>query len=257
MNNISAPFFYPNLPRIIGHRGAYNSTPENTLIAFRKAAQLGARWVEIDVRLSSDKVPVIFHDDDVNRTTNGQGPVGSFSLRSLKQLDAGSYYHTAFSGEKIPTLLETISLCIELNLGMNIEIKPNYGQAAETVTAVLAIINQFEELLKGNVLFSSFDFLCLETLINFSPVWPRALLVNDLNNDWLANTKALECYALNPNYNCLTSIENIKLVLDSGLRIIPFTVNQVSTANKLLRLGINSIITDDLESLNSLQNYKM
>ena len=257
MNNILASFFYPNLPSIIGHRGAYNSAPENTLIAFRKAAQLGARWVEIDVRLSSDKVPVIFHDDEVNRTTNGQGPVGSFSLKSLKQLDAGSYYHTAFSGEKIPTLLETISLCIELNLGMNIEIKPNYGQAAETVTAVLEIINQFQELLKGNVLFSSFDFLCLEALINFSPEWPRALLVNDLNNDWLANTKALECYALNPNYNCLTSIENIKLVLDSGLRIIPFTVNHISKAEKLLRLGVHSIITDDLRSLNALKNYKI
>ena len=70
MNNILVPFFYPNLPSIIGHRGAYSSAPENTLIAIRKAAQLGAKWVEIDVRLSSDKVPVIFHDDEVNRTTN-------------------------------------------------------------------------------------------------------------------------------------------------------------------------------------------
>ena len=256
MNDILVPFFYPNLPSIIGHRGAYSSAPENTLIALRKAAQLGAKWVEIDVRLSSDKVPVIFHDDEVNRTTNGQGPVGSFTIESLKKLDAGSYYHTDFSGEKIPTLLETISLCIELNLGINIELKPNYGQAAETVTAVLATINQFQEQLKSNVLFSSFDLLCLEELINVSPEWPRALLVNDLNNDWLANTKALECYALNPNYNCLNRIENIKSVLDSGLRIIPFTVNQVSIANKLLRLGINSIITDDLKSLNSLQNYR-
>ena len=145
MNNILASFFYPNLPSVIGHRGAYNSAPENTLIAFRKAAQLGARWVEIDVRLSSDKVPVIFHDNEVNRTTNGQGPVGTLTLKSLKKLDAGSYYHTDFSGEKIPTLLETISLCIELNLGINIEIKPNYGQATETVTAILAIINRFQE----------------------------------------------------------------------------------------------------------------
>ena len=162
MNNILASLFYPNLPSIIGHRGAFNSAPENTLSAFRKAAQLGARWVEIDVRLSSDKVPVIFHDNVVNRTTNGQGPVGTFTLDSLKKLDAGSYYHTDFSGEKIPTLLETIRLCIELNLGINIEIKPNYGQAAETVTAVLTIINRFQEQLKGNVLFSSFDLLCLE-----------------------------------------------------------------------------------------------
>ena len=88
------------------------------------------------------------------------------------------------------------------------------------------------------------------------PEWPRALLVNDLNNDWLSNTKALECYALNPNYNCLASIENIKSILDSKLRIIPFTVNQISIAKNLLRLGVHSIITDDLKSLKSLKDYK-
>ena len=256
MNNTLASFFYPKLPNIIGHRGAYNSAPENTLISFRKAAQLGAKWIEIDVRLSSDKIPVVFHDNDVDRTTNGQGPVQSFTLKSLQELDAGSHYHIDFSGEKVPTLLQTITLCIELNLGLNIEIKPNFGQAAETVTAILATINPFQEQLRGNVLFSSFNLLCLKKLINLCPEWPRALLVNDLNNDWLSNTKTLECYALNPNYTCLANIENINSILDSKLRIIPFTVNQISIAKNLLRLGVHSIITDDLKSLKSLKDYK-
>ena len=192
----------------------------------------------------------------IRDSTNGQGPVDSFTLESLQELDAGSHYHTDFSGEKVPTLLQAITLCIELNLGLNIEIKPNFGQAAETVTAILATINPFQEQLRGNVLFSSFNLLCLKKLINLSPEWPRALLVNDLNNDWLTNTKALECYALNPNYNCLASIENIKSILDSKLRIIPFTVNQISIAKNLLRLGVHSIITDDLKSLKSLKDYK-
>ena len=257
MNNALASFFYPKLPSIIGHRGAYNSAPENTLISFRKAAQLGAKWIEIDVRLSSDKIPVVFHDNEVDRTTNGQGPVDTFTLESLQELDAGSYYHTDFSCEKVPTLLQAITLCIELNLGLNIEIKTNFGQAAETVTAILATINPFQEQLRGNVLFSSFNLLCLKKLVNLSPDWPRALLVNDLNNDCLTHTKALECYALNPNYNCLANIENIKSILDSGLRIIPFTVNQISIAKNLLRLGVHSIITDDLESLKLLKNYKI
>ena len=257
MNNALASFFYPKLPSIIGHRGAYNSAPENTLISFRKAAQLGAKWIEIDVRLSSDKIPVVFHDNEVDRTTNGQGPVDTFTLESLQELDAGSYYHTDFSCEKVPTLLQAITLCIELNLGLNIEIKTNFGQAAETVTAILATINPFQEQLRGNILFSSFNLLCLKELINLSPEWPRALLVNDLNNDWLTNTKALGCYALNPSYECLASIQNVKSILASGLRIIPFTVNQISIAKNLLRLGVHSIITDDLRSLNSLKNYKI
>ncbi len=257
MNNSLASFFYPKLPNIIGHRGAYNLAPENTLISFRKAAQLGATWIEIDVRLSSDKIPVVFHDNDVDRTTDGQGPVQSFTLRALQKLDAGSHYHSDFSGEKVPTLLQTITLCIELNLGLNIEIKPNFGQATETVTAILATINPFQEQLRGNVLFSSFNLLCLKKLINLCPEWPRALLVNDLNNDWLTKTKALECYALNPNYKCLSSIEDIKSILNSGLRIIPFTVNQSSIAKNLLGLGVHSIITDDLGSLNLLKNYEI
>ena len=257
MNNALASFFYPKLPSIIGHRGAYNSAPENTLISFRKAAQLGANWIEIDVRLSSDKIPVVFHDNEVDRTTNGQGPVDTFTLESLQELDAGSHYHTHFAGEKVPTLFQAITLCIELNLGLNIEIKPNFGQSAETVTAILATINPFQEQLRGNVLFSSFNLLCLKELINLSPEWPRALLVNDLNNDWLTNTKALGCYALNPSYECLASIQNVKSILASGLRIIPFTVNQISIAKNLLRLGVHSIITDDLRSLNSLKNYKI
>ena len=257
MNNALASFFYPKLPSIIGHRGAYNSAPENTLISFRKAAQLGAKWIEIDVRLSSDKIPVVFHDNEVDRTTNGQGPVDTFTLESLQELDAGSHYHTDFSCEKVPTLLQAITLCIELNLGLNIEIKPNFGQAAETVTAILATINPFQEQLRGNVLFSSFNLLCLKELINLSPEWPRALLINDLNNDWLTNTKALGCYALNPSYECLANIQNVKSILASGLRIIPFTVNQISVAKNLLRLGVHSIITDDLRSLNSLKNYKI
>ena len=118
MNNTLASFFCPKLPNIIGHRGAYNSAPENTLTSFRKAAQLGAKWIEIDVRLSSDKIPVVFHDNEVNRTTNGQGPVDSFTLESLQELDAGSHYHIDFSGEKVPTLLQTITVCIELNLSL-------------------------------------------------------------------------------------------------------------------------------------------
>ena len=256
VNNTLASFFFPKLPNIIGHRGAYNSAPENTLISFRKAAQLGATWIEVDVRLSSDKIPVVFHDDDIDRTTNGQGPMQSFTLKSLQKLDAGRHYHIDFSGEKVPTLLQTITLCIELNLGLNIEIKPNFGQATETVKAILATINPFQEQLRGNVLFSSFNLFCLKKLINLWPEWPRALLVNDLNNDWLTDTKALECYALNPNYKCLSSIEDIKAILDSGLRIIPFTVNHISIAKNLLGLGVHSIITDDLKTLKSLKNYK-
>ena len=85
MNNILAPFFTPLVPEIIGHRGACNSTPENTIVSILRAAKLGAKWLELDVRLSRDKVPVIFHDDTLDRTTNSNGLVNKLTLKSLKQ----------------------------------------------------------------------------------------------------------------------------------------------------------------------------
>ena len=88
--NILAPFFIPDIPKLIGHRGASSLAPENTLISISTAAKLKAKWVEVDVRLSADKIPIIFHDETLNRTTNAKGLVNKFTLEFLKTLDAGS-----------------------------------------------------------------------------------------------------------------------------------------------------------------------
>ena len=249
MNNILAPFFIPLMPKIIGHRGACNSTPENTIVSIRKAAKLGAKWIEVDVRLSGDKVPVIFHDDTLDRTTNSDGLVSKLSLKSLKQLDAGSWYDDSFLGEQIPTLLETINQCLKLNLGINLEIKPNFGEEQETVKAVLSIIQKFEQNLKNNILFSSFDVSCLKVLLYLAPQWPRGLLLNNLGPGWLDCAKSLNCYSVHPNFECLKNSTDINAVTDLGLCIIPYTVNDRSAAKNLLHLGAKSIITDNLEAL--------
>jgi len=237
------------MPKIIGHRGACNSTPENTIVSIRKAAKLGAEWIEEDVRLSGDKVPVIFHDDTLDRTTNSDGLVSKLSLKSLKQLDAGSWYDDSFLGEQIPTLLETINQCLKLNLGINLEIKPNFGEEQETVKAVLSIIQKFEQNLKNNILFSSFDVSCLQALLSLAPQWPRGLLLNNLGPGWLDCAKSLNCYSVHPNFECLKNSTDINAVTDLGLCIIPYTVNDRSAAKNLLHLGAKSIITDNLEAL--------
>ena len=249
MSNILAPFFIPLMPKIIGHRGACNSTPENTIVSIRKAARLVAKWIEEDVRLSGDKVPVIFHDDTLDRTTNSDGLVSKLSLKSLKQLDAGSWYDDSFLGEQIPTLLETINQCLKLNLGINLEIKPNFGEEQETVKAVLSIIRKFEQNLKNNILFSSFDVFCLQVLLYLAPQWPMGFLLDNLGPDWLDCAKSLNCYSVHPNFECLKNSIDINAVTDLGLCIIPYTVNDQSAAKNLLHLGAKSIITDNLEAL--------
>ena len=110
------------LPRLIGHRGAKENAPENTLASIREAARQGARWVELDVMLSRDQRPVIIHDDTLDRTTSGTGPVPLRDVADLRALDAGTWFDPRFAGEPLPTLEEAAalkSLDAELLAGSN------------------------------------------------------------------------------------------------------------------------------------------
>src|SRR5216684_4181789 len=94
---------------VIAHRGASGHSPENTMAAFRRAVELGARFIETDLHLSRDGEIVAIHDPTLDRTTSGRGPVMAHSLDELRQLDAGSWFSPEFAGERIPTLDEILS----------------------------------------------------------------------------------------------------------------------------------------------------
>ena len=123
-------------PKVIGHRGAAENAPENTLESFRAAAAEGARWVEFDAKLTADNAVIILHDDDLDRTTNGKGPAKLNTLAELKALDAGSWFkpglQPGFAGARIPTLAETLRLLGELDLSANVELKPCPGDRKST-----------------------------------------------------------------------------------------------------------------------------
>ena len=90
------------IPPIICHRGASGYAPENTLESIRTAADLGAKWVELDVKLTRDGVPIIFHDDTLERTTNGgDRPVAECTYDEIRALEAGSWFGESFAGIKI------------------------------------------------------------------------------------------------------------------------------------------------------------
>jgi glycerophosphoryl diester phosphodiesterase len=91
-------------PLIMAHRGFQGQYPENTMAAFSAAVETGAQYLELDVSFTKDRQVVVLHDDTVDRTTNGIGPVHDYMLKDLKQLDAGSWFHPRFTHERIPTL---------------------------------------------------------------------------------------------------------------------------------------------------------
>ena len=94
-----------------------------------------------------------------------------------------------------------------------------------------------EELIKNNMLFSSFNVSCLHELLNLAPEWPRGLLLNNFNSDWLDCARSLNCYSVHPNFECMKNSTDINAVTNLGLYIIPYTVNDRSAAMHLLQLG--------------------
>lgn len=125
-----------------GHRGYRSEYPENTLISYRKAIELGVDAIEFDVWLSSDGVPVIMHDANVLRITGCNRLINSMTLAEIKELDAGMLFNEQFAGEKIPTLREVLELVGEINHAcrLGVEIK-DYRE--ETVDKTISLLKEF------------------------------------------------------------------------------------------------------------------
>jgi len=140
---------------VSGHRGYKSAFPENTLLAFQQAMELGVHMLELDLRMSKDKQIVVIHDDTVNRTTNGSGNVRELTFDQLQLLDAGSWMSPSFAGLKIPSFEQFCKLMLQYpHVLLNIEIKPSVD-ALETADAAVAQLQAFG--LFERCVFTSFD----------------------------------------------------------------------------------------------------
>src|SRR5688572_11167984 len=108
---------------VVGHRGAMGYRPENTLASYEHALELGADWIECDVHLSRDGVPVVIHDETLDRTTNGHGLVRDHSLAELKRLDAGAWFGAEYAGERLLTLHELLEWARARDTVVDVEVK--------------------------------------------------------------------------------------------------------------------------------------
>jgi glycerophosphoryl diester phosphodiesterase len=162
----------PDIPRIIGHRGAAAAAPENTLAGIARAHALGCRWVELDAKLSYDRIALLMHDDRLERTTDGSGLFADRTAAELRRLDAGRWKAPEFAGEPIPTLAEAIGLMERLGMGANIEIKACPGREVETGSRVAAELRLLWPRGHG-LLVSSFSAASLEAARAAAPELPR------------------------------------------------------------------------------------
>ena len=235
-------------PRIIAHRGGGLLAPENTLAAIRLARNLGFIAVEFDVKLTGDDVPVLMHDDSLERTTDGSGPVTEMSYQELVQLDAGSWFGNEFSGEPVPGFAAASALCREAGVWANIEIKPSPGRERQTGEVVARMAKLLWSGSNPPPLLSSFSALALEAAAVESPELPRALLVVETSPNWLAQLDRLQCVALHVSHQYLDRTL-VRAVHDSGRGVLTYTVNDSDTALDMLECGVDALVTDQLDTI--------
>jgi glycerophosphoryl diester phosphodiesterase len=240
----------PGLPRVIGHRGAAARAPENTLAGIRKARELGAAWVEFDVMLTRDGVPVLIHDETLGRTTSGRGRVADRTLAELRELDAGRWFAPSFAGERVPTLEEAVALLLELGLGANVEVKPSAGHEAATGEATTGLLARLWPPDGPGLLVSSFSRASLAAAAGAAPGIPRGLLAGRLPADWPAALTGLGCATLHLGQRWLRAAQ-LELLRGQGVPVLAYTVNRAARARDLLDggRGVAAVFTDVPDTL--------
>jgi glycerophosphoryl diester phosphodiesterase len=233
----------PELPRVIGHRGAAAVAPENTLASLRRAKELGAAWVEFDVKLTRDGAAVLIHDERLERTTDGRGEVARTTLAELRKLDAGIWFAPGFAGERVPTLAEALALCGELGLGVNVEIKPCAGREAETARVAVETLLELWSEDRPAPLVSSFAPVCLAVARELAPAMPRGYLAGRLPPRWQQRLDDYGCATLHLN-DRRTSARQRAVVLAAGVPLVLYTVNDPSRARELLEAGVTALFSD-------------
>ncbi len=230
-------------PLVLAHRGASAYAPENTLAAFRLAFEMGADGIEVDATLTQDRVPVILHDDTVDRTTNGKGAIKQMALAEAQRLDAGSWFNQKFHGEKIPTLEQVLAEFGTRGL-VNIELKSRFPQRDGLELAVAQVIERTHTA--ERVLISSFNPLSLYRIMKIEPRWPRGLIYSPhlpiyLSRAWLRSIARAN--ALHPAHSLINS-EFVAWARRKGYRINTWTVDDPIEMKRLMALGVDAIMTN-------------
>ena len=244
--------------RVIAHRGASGFAPENTLAAFRLAAQAGASFIETDLQLTSDARLVAIHDETLDRTTNGSGRVSDATLDALRKLDAGAWFRKRsldgrqrqdFPGERIPTIEEVLAFSRDSNVGLYLEIKP-HGRAQDSAEQALADALHAANALECTVVLS-FDLNILTMVRHVDPAIVCGYLYSERRHDGVAASVGVGAQQLLPRADRITQklVDNARR---NGLSVIAWTVNARRQMKELIGMGVDGIITNYPDKLVAL-----
>lgn len=237
-------FWEGKRPLIFGHRGASMHAPENTLSAFRLALEMGADGIELDITPSADGVPMVIHDPNLERTTNGTGDVRQLSASEIQKYDAGSRHRAQFAGERVPTLKEVFE-AFGTRTRYNLDMKTFSLEDRPIVRTVLALIEQYR--LMPYVLVSSFSLDTLRWFMEESKRVRLGVLISQYTPHMMLEDGrrwGVRYEALHPNHT-LVDEAAMRRARQKRKRLVVWTVNDAARKRELAQLGVDAIITDD------------
>ncbi len=244
--------------KVISHRGANRVAPQNTIPAFKKSLEIGCDGFETDIHLTVDGYPVVCHNYTIDETSDGNGNIKDKTLEELRRYDFGSYFNEEFAGTQLPTLEEFLEVSksgdIEI---MNIEIKPPLDGNMEIVSKTIDAVKKFG--LFDRLLISSFSH---EVLVECKKVDPncktgflyspdKKICYAKMIFNYVKFAKEIKADYLHPHFSLVTK-RYVKKLHENGIKVNVWTVNKPETAIRLLKCGVDGLITDLPDMCNAL-----
>ncbi len=226
-------------PWVIAHRGASGHAPENTLAAFERAVQLGATFIETDLRLTRDARFVAIHDPTLERTTNGTGMVHDFTLAELKQLDAGKWFDREFMDERVPTLEEILEFSRKYDVVFYLELK--YDAAWGMHHGLVAALRNVESAARTVVI--SFDPATVRAVHELDPSLMTGLLCEKTDPEFVKIASHIGARQICAASSILTP-ELSAEAHRTDLHVITWTVNSADEMRTMIASGVDGIMTD-------------
>jgi glycerophosphoryl diester phosphodiesterase len=226
-------------PWIVAHRGASGHAPENTMAAFKRAVELGARFIETDLHLTRDAQFVAIHDQTLDRTTNGHGAVRDCTLAELNKLDAGMWFDRQFAGERIPTLEEVLAFASEHDVVFYLELK--YEAAWGMHHALAAAIQGSGNAARTIVI--SFDLGTLKGLRQLDTSAMMGLLVEEVRPDLVKAAVGVGARQLCPRWDLVTR-DLVEQAHQADLQVVTWTLDEAGQMRAAIDAGVDGIMTD-------------
>ncbi|MDO7881626.1 glycerophosphodiester phosphodiesterase [Salinibacterium soli] len=226
---------------VAGHRGDSDAGPENTLPALAGVIDSGAEFVETDVQLTADGVPILMHDWTLDRTTDGTGPVWAATWEQISRLDAGSWYDADYRGTRVPLFEEFLAILAPSPTHAIVELKGSW--TPHDVEIVQRLVTEYG--VADQVVFASFDIMTLRAAQLVAPGVQRAIISREVNGE--PADLAAECGAIAIIVSkafVLARPELVDRIHAAELGVMVYTVNDSDAWMEAIELGVDGIITD-------------